>query len=395
MSHPGVKERRTFAEAQGDGHRQGRRSAGVLSNPATRSVNTTINGSEELKLVSIVVPVFNGEMYLQESLDSILAQVYPRLEVLVMDDASTDRTPEILRSYGDRVRCHRQEKNRGIYGNTNDGIARARGEYIAVYHADDIYTPDIVAREVQFLEKHPDAGAVFCSDIFIDPNGCEEGRLVLPPEVRGGAPLDFATTFNALLTYKNRFLMCPSSMVRASVYRDVGVYRDQEFRNTSDVEMWLRIAQKYRIGILEDYLFRYRFGHGNSAQRYHRLRTDQERFFEVMDLYLEQGARKVTSPDALAAYESHRAEDRLLRTINCYLLGRMDDARGILETVRAGQIWSSPVVERNRLLMLLFGLRFLVHLPKIPVVANLFEWRWYGAGKRRRGSSPAPWQRER
>jgi len=67
-------------------------------------------------------------------------------------------------------------------------------------------------------------------------------------------------------------------MVRASVYRDVGVYRDAEFRNTSDMEMWLRIARKYPVGVLEEYLFRYRYGHGNSAQKYRRLRTDAERY---------------------------------------------------------------------------------------------------------------------
>ena len=91
-------------------------------------------------LVSIVVPVFNGAKYLRESLDSILAQTYRSIEVLVMDDASTDETPEIIASYGDRVIHVRQRENRGIYGNANDGIERARGEYIAIYHADDLST---------------------------------------------------------------------------------------------------------------------------------------------------------------------------------------------------------------------------------------------------------------
>ena len=64
-------------------------------------------------LVSIIVPVFNGEDYLRESLDSILAQTYSRTEILVIDDASTDRTPEIIASYGSRVRCHRIPETRG------------------------------------------------------------------------------------------------------------------------------------------------------------------------------------------------------------------------------------------------------------------------------------------
>ena len=94
----------------------------------SRSDGILLDPIEELPLVSIVVPVWNGEAHLRESLDSILAQTYPQLEVIVVDDASTDSTPEILASYGDRIRVHRQQSTRGIYGNANDGIALACGE---------------------------------------------------------------------------------------------------------------------------------------------------------------------------------------------------------------------------------------------------------------------------
>ncbi|MDQ3685332.1 MAG: glycosyltransferase, partial [Acidobacteriota bacterium] len=115
--------------------------------------------NESLPLVSIIVPVFNGEKYVRESLDSIVGQTYPHLEILVMDDASTDATPGIIAGYGDRVTSYRQPRNRGQFQNVNDGIGMARGEYIAVYHADDVYEPRIVEREVDFLERHTEAGA--------------------------------------------------------------------------------------------------------------------------------------------------------------------------------------------------------------------------------------------
>ena len=118
-------------------------------------------------LVSIVVPAYNAEKYLRESLDSILAQTYPNVEVLVMDDYSTDGTPAILASYGQRIRVIRQPKNRGIYGNANDGIAASQGEYIAVYHSDDVYLPEMVEREVEFLEKYPEGGrGLFEYDLY-------------------------------------------------------------------------------------------------------------------------------------------------------------------------------------------------------------------------------------
>lgn len=325
--------------------------------------------------VSIVVPVFNGARYLRESLESIVDQTYQSTEILVMDDASTDATPAIIQSFGDRVQCHRQTANRGIYGNTNDGIALARGDYIAVYHGDDIYDPRMVEREVAFLEQYPAAGAVFCKDIFIDALGEEFGRLQLPSELRGGRPLDYATVFNALLKYKNRFLCCPTAMVRASVHREVGVYRDAEFRNSADLDMWLRIARKYPIGILEEYLLRYRRGHGSSAQRYHHLRTDPERYFTIMDLHLRDGGADVARAESLAAYEAHRAEDTLLCGMNAYISGDTETAGRILNEVRVAALLGSNQIQRPRLLILLLALRLAVRLPRMPFLADALARR--------------------
>src|SRR5919107_969036 len=100
-----------------------------------------------------------------------------------MDDGSTDATPAIATSYGSRVRYHRQPERPGIFANANDGIALANGDLIAVYHADDVYEPEIVEREVDYLRANPDVGAVFCTDVYIDAGGRPFGRLDLPPEL--------------------------------------------------------------------------------------------------------------------------------------------------------------------------------------------------------------------
>jgi len=339
--------------------------------------------------VSVVVPVWNGERYLRESLDSILGQTFGSIEVLVVDDASTDRTEEIVRSYGQAVRYHRQPLKRGIYGNANDGIAMSRGEFVAIYHADDVYAPTIVEREVTFLDRYPQCGAVFSSMIMMDPSGAETGRLVLPPEVTGDRPLPYAVVLNAMLRHKNRFLMCPSSMVRASVYRAVGVYRNDEFLNTSDLDMWLRISREYPIGVLEQPLFRYRFGHGNSAQKYHQLRTEPERYFSIVDLHLQQGGLDVAAAEALSAHEAHRSEDALMRAIKAYVLDRLDESRRILHEVRPARIVRSRHVQRTRLMLIYLGLQLLVRLPRLPLVARAMSWRWAERRRLMRGPRPA------
>ena len=136
---------------------------------------------------------------------------------------------------------------------------------------------------------------MFCSDVFIDADGREFGRLVLPPEIAGSKSLSYATILNALLVHSNSFLRCPTAIVRASVYQAVGVYRDKEFKNTSDLEMWLRIARRYEIGVLEDHLLRYRRGHGSSSEQYHRVRTEPFRLFRILDAELKAGGRRSRS----------------------------------------------------------------------------------------------------
>ena len=345
-----------------------------------------VAAADDRPLVSIVVPVWNGERHLRESLDSILAQTYPSIEVIAIDDASTDSTPEILASYGDAVRVVRQPSNRGIYDNANDGISLARGEFVGVFHADDEYVPEMVEREVAWLRAHPDAGAVFTSVLFIDTSGRVFGRKNLPQEVRGDRALDYATVLNALLANKNAFLGCPTALVRADVYRRLGGYRQDEFKNTSDLEMWLRIARSYQLGVIEEPLFRYRRGQGSSSERYHRLRTVQERFFTIMDLELDaNGGRAVATRDALAAYEAHRAQDTVMRAVSQYVLDDRAAARALLREAPLRTLAGSPRIQRGRMLALALGLGALVRVPRISAVAARFERRWYD-----RPAAPAP-----
>lgn len=334
---------------------------------------------QDRPLVSIVVLVWNGERYLRESLDSILGQTYPRLEVIAVDDASADATPEILESYGDRIRVLRQPATRGIYGNANDGIAVASGELVGVFHADDVYLPELVEREVDWLLAHPDAGAVYCSVIFVDRDGREFGRLELPPEVRGNRPLDYRAVLNTLLLRRNTFLACPTALVRASVYAELGGYRDDTPANSTDLEMWLRIARRYPLGVLEDQLLLYRRGHGSSSERFHHLRTGQDRSFQVIDHELDaENGRAVAAPDALEAYEAHRAVDTILRAVNHYILGARDEALSLLREAPLRTLAASPRIQRGRMLALALGLHVLLRLPRVSVVARLFERHWHG-----------------
>lgn len=336
-------------------------------------------GAAARPTVSVVVPVLDGAAFIRECLDSILAQTYPLHEVIVMDDGSTDTTPEIVASYGDRVRYVRQSVTKGIYGNANDGIALASGSLIAVFHADDIYLPEMVEREVEWLERHPGAAVVFCSDVFIDAEGRELDRLELPPDVRGSEPLDYPRVLNALLEFTNVFLRTPTALVRASVYRELGAYRAEALKNTAEIDMWLRIARQYELGTLEDHLILRRRHQTSSAGRYHRLRTDRFRFFDIMDAELAQGGKGVATPQALRAYEAHKAVDSILRAVNFYILGNRHEARRVLAEAKLRTLTASPRIQRARMLVLAIGLHALVRLPRIPAVSRVLVRHWYGS----------------
>ena len=148
----------------------------------------------------------------------------------------------------------------------------------------------MVEREVEWLERHPERGGCLLARMCSSMRKARKlGRLELPPEVRGSKPLDYPKVLNALLKYTNVFLRTPTALVRASVYRELGGYRAEALKNTAEIDMWLRIARQHSLGTLEEQLIRRRRHQGSSAGRYHRLRTDRFRFFDIMDAELAAG----------------------------------------------------------------------------------------------------------
>jgi glycosyltransferase involved in cell wall biosynthesis len=327
-------------------------------------------------LVSIVVPCFNCENYINESIDSILGQTYGRTEVIVMDDASTDGTPARVAEYGSAVRYFRQRVRRGIYDNCNDGLSLAAGELVAFYHADDVYEPSIVEKQVAFLKEYPSASLVFAKSIFVDSCNREYGRLRLVPELSGGSPLTFPVIWNSLLEYKNRYLVCPTAMARATVCREIGGFRQGMFRNSADLDAWIRIARRSRIGILDEYLIRYRHSETQSSRMYHQRRTTPENYFSIIDHHLPRGGREITTRRALAAYEAHRAEDYLMIAVHHYLAQENAGFCAALSSVRPWALMRSGRVRRGRLLFLYVLLISLGLFPHDKRMTGLLRRHW-------------------
>ncbi len=293
-----------------------------------------------------------------------------------MDDASTDATPEIARAFGDAITYYRQSANRGQFRNVEDGIARATGQYIAVYHADDIYDPDIVASEVEFLETNPDVGLVFSLIRLIDGVGREYGRLDLPRSLRSRGSLGYADVLNGVLTYKNVFLPTPGAMARADLYAKVGGFRT-EFGSAADLDMWLRCARLGRIGLVEQHLLRYRHTAGSVAQSYQIARTEPENFFAVVEREIAEYGGEMVTPAARRAFKAHRAVDGLRICVNHYIRGDVTAARITWRGVPVHGLLASGKIRRPRHLLLWSALGVLCRLPHIPRIGSALHWRYY------------------
>jgi hypothetical protein len=129
--------------------------------------------------------------------------------------------------------------------------------------------------------------------------------------------------------------------------------------------------------VLDTHLMKYRHFHGNSSQRYHRLRTAPENFFLIMDEYLESGDRAYATADALVCYEAHRSEDRIMAAISHYIKDERSQGRAALREARLWPVVKSSRVQRSRLLALAAGMWMLLRLPRSEALAQRMFDRWH------------------
>lgn len=210
-------------------------------------------------LVSVVMPVYNGERFVVEAVRSILAQTFRDFECLVVDDGSTDRTPELLateQARDPRLVVHRQPANLGFREALTTGCALARGELIARMDADDISLPTRLERQVAFLQMHPKVGVVGSAVQFLDDRGAP-GAIKLNPLGSGLAAWSMVF-FNSLVH--------PSVMLRRAALEAAGGYPAGCAGGTEDYAIFLDLSRKSRIANLPEVLLLYRMWGGNMTK---------------------------------------------------------------------------------------------------------------------------------
>lgn len=201
-------------------------------------------------LVSVVIPVYNREALVARAIDSVLGQTFEDFEVLVVDDASTDGTPGVVRQYDDeRVRYLRQKTNRGVSAARNRALREARGAFIAFLDSDDTWMPEKLELQVRRFQELPeDVGLLYTGVETVEGDG---GGRIDRPAYRGDV-------YRELLTV-NRIYTTSGVMIRAEAAETVG-YFDEKAPANEDWDYWVRVARHFKVDYVEDVLMRYTAG---------------------------------------------------------------------------------------------------------------------------------------
>lgn len=215
-------------------------------------------------LVSVILPVYNAEKYLEEAIESILNQSFDDFELIIIDDGSTDLSASIIQSYQDqRIVFISNHQNKRLIETLNIGLSRAKGKYIARMDADDISLPDRLSKQVEFLENNIDYVLVgtnyqtfgFSSEVSDLPITDEEIKLEL--------------FFKCPLAH-------PTVMIRNEVIQKKQIYYPAEFLHMEDIALWFKLMNEGKFANLRDVLLKYRIDGQNISVK--NLDTHQRRY---------------------------------------------------------------------------------------------------------------------
>lgn len=233
--------------------------------------------------VSIILTSYNHAKYLRQAIESALAQTFSDFELIIWDDASTDESWEIIKSYNDsRIRAFRNPLNMHR-GNINRGLEKAQGEYIAIHHSDDVWEPEKLEKQVDFLDTHPEFGAVFTWAAIIDDEGNEFAntdhfyyKIFEQPNRSRHEWLNY-------FFYHGNALCHPSVLIRKQCYLDVGTYR-HGLAQSADFDMWTRLCLKYEIYVIPKKLVRFRVHADESNTSGNRPENHIRFYFEYLQI---------------------------------------------------------------------------------------------------------------
>lgn len=234
--------------------------------------------------VSVIMPVFNGERFIAEAIESILQQTYRNFELILINDCGMDGSMDIARAYGkldDRIRIINNDCNHGIAYSRNVGLARSRGKYIAIMDDDDYAFNYRLEKQVAFLENNPEYDVVGGKAQWID----EQGNII-KPEVN---VLKDAKKIKTMFLFFNIFNNS-EVMFRKSVIEENGIKYEDGLLGMEDFKFWIRVSKIAAMTNLDELILGHRISHSNETSRVKKDMQEERRalFASLQRFSLEQ-----------------------------------------------------------------------------------------------------------
>lgn len=217
---------------------------------------------DQSPLVSICIPTYNRAKMAGKAIDSALAQTYQNIEVVVVDNASTDDIESLIATYHDpRLKFNKNAKNLGLFGNFNRCIELARGKYVHILHSDDFIDQNFTKTCISFLEEHKDVAMTFSSTVIVD----EMGNTLQLDQSRKSMIYPAPEGFRKILSTRG-VVSCPTVVMRKNIYDEIGAFAG-EFPYAADYYQWLKTALRHDIAYIAEATLYYRQGvHSESYQ---------------------------------------------------------------------------------------------------------------------------------
>jgi len=254
--------------------------------------------------VSVIIPTFNRAAWVAEAVASVVAQSFRDFELIVVDDGSTDTTLEALVRWEDKIQVLRRARRRGVSAARNLGVAAARGEWLAFLDSDDLWLPDKLARQLEYLKENPGLRLCQTEEVWV-----RNGVRVNPPETHlkvGG---------EIFLPSLSRCLVSPSAaMMQRKLFEELGGF-DEDLPAAEDYDLWLRVAWRHPVGLVPEALVIKRGGHADQLSRQWGL--DRWRIQVLVKLLKETG---------LPVHHREAARRTLIE--KCYIYAQGCEKRG-------------------------------------------------------------------
>ena len=293
---------------------------------STNTVEMDARGRTD-KRVSVVIPAYNAAEFIGLTLRSVLGQSLSDFDVVVCDDCSRDGTENVVRSFDDpRIRYVRNERNLGPAGNFNACLDHATADIVCLFHADDVMTPDNLARKLAVLERHPNVGLVHSNARYIDPTGRELGFANPPGDEETVVP-----GAEAFVDWweERHSVNAPSVVMRRSVVETVGRF-ENGITHTQDLNYWLRMALYADVAYLSAPLIEYRQHPGQDSNKYSPSKLIREDFM-ARELAMARAGARVQGAARMMAQARGKYAIRALNRAGARLhAGDVREARALL-----------------------------------------------------------------